>query len=91
MFACDKAVNLALKDITLKDKDVYEYAMSNRGIARVLTGDTQGAIEDFEAFIKHNNNREEILRRRSWIKDLRKGKNPITPEVLEEWRKQEGI
>ncbi len=91
MFACDKAVNLALKDITLKDKDVYEYAMSNRGIARVLTGDTQGAIEDFEAFIKHNNNTKEILRRRSWINDLRKEKNPITPEVLEEWRKQEGI
>ncbi|MEM6403261.1 MAG: tetratricopeptide repeat protein, partial [Cyanobacteria bacterium P01_D01_bin.116] len=90
MFACEKAVALA-------DEDeygyflygyAYAYAHSSRGLARALTGDYKGAIEDFEMSLKWTNNPKGKSQLQSWIKDLRNDKNPFTPEVLEELRKQ---
>jgi WD40 repeat protein len=77
MAACEKAVSLAPKD------SVFNY-QDSRGLARALTGDTQGAIEDFQAFIESPYSKEEEkAQRQRWIDALRAGKNPFTKEELE--------
>ncbi len=73
MFACEKAVALAPEDGNIRD---------SRGLARALTGNYQGAIEDFEAYIAGNVNEESKLQRQRWVKALRAGKNPFTDEEL---------
>ena len=78
MTACDKAVSLA------PEEPVLEYYLDSRGLARALTGDTQGAIEDFQAFIESPyTDEEEKAKRQRWIDALRAGKNPFTKEELE--------
>ncbi|MGL4376040.1 MAG: AAA-like domain-containing protein, partial [Microcoleaceae cyanobacterium] len=74
LFACENAVKLSPYDASLTD---------NRGLARALTGDFSGAIEDFKAFVEWTNNDEKKAQRKEWIKMLKLGKNPFTPEVLE--------
>ncbi|MBV6625919.1 MAG: hypothetical protein KI793_23805 [Rivularia sp. (in: Bacteria)] len=77
MFACEKAVAL---------KPLDENIIDSRGLARALTGDYKGAIEDFEVFVKQTDDKKEKLKRQAWIEDLRGGKNPFTPQVIEELR-----
>jgi WD40 repeat protein len=77
MFACDKAVALAPYDGEIID---------SRGLARALTGDTQGAIADFKAFIESTSDEDAKAQRQGWVDALQKGDNPFTPEVLEELR-----
>ena len=79
MFACEKAVALEPKNGGIID---------SRGLARAVTGDTQGAIEDFEVFVKQTSDSKGKSQVQSWIKDLQKGKNPFASEYLEELRKQ---
>ncbi|WP_374108372.1 tetratricopeptide repeat protein [Nostoc sp. XA010] len=67
--ACEKAVALAPKDSNNRD---------SRGLARALTGNYQGAIEDFEAFIAQTEDKDYKAQRQRWVKDLRAGKNPFT-------------
>ncbi|PLZ80949.1 hypothetical protein CEN44_29050 [Fischerella muscicola CCMEE 5323] len=74
MFACEKAVSLIPDDGNIRD---------SRGLARALTGDTKGAIEDFEAYIKSIDDPQAKAKRQSWVKDLKAGKNPFTPEELQ--------
>lgn len=79
LFAGDEAVKLTEeKDGGYRD---------SRGLARALTGDTKGAIDDFEAYIAwakdDKRNEKEIAKRREWIKALHEGKNPFTPQVLQ--------
>jgi len=77
MDACEKAVALA------PDKGWFR---DSRGIARALTGDKQGAIEDFQAFIEWADSEsyeEEIKQRQSWIDALKAGKNPFTEEEID--------
>jgi len=74
MKACEKAVTLEPEDGNIRD---------NRGLARALTGDTAGAIEDFQAYIEWTGDDEDIAQRQRWINELRAGKNPFTPEELE--------
>ncbi|NES78123.1 MULTISPECIES: tetratricopeptide repeat protein [Okeania] len=74
MFACEKAVELSPNDGGILD---------SRGLARVLTGDYQGAISDFQVFVDLVEDGEEKAKRQSWISALKKGENPITSEVLE--------
>ena len=74
-----------------------------RGIVRALTGDLQGAIEDFESVLEELSGMiyngvyrvigspDDVQRRQEWLKTLRMGQNPFTPKVLESLRKQEGI
>ena len=69
-----KAVALAPKNGNIRD---------SRGIARALTGNTKGAIEDFQAFIAWTHYEELKSQRQSWIDALRGGKNPFTPEEME--------
>jgi hypothetical protein len=57
-------------------------------VARVLTGNIGGAIEDFQAFISSTNNDKRKAQRQGWIESLRAGKNPFTPEVLKELKRE---
>ena len=75
MQACENAVTLAPKNGWFRD---------SRGVARALTGNKQGAIADFQAFIKSaDSNEEEKKQRLGWIDALKAGKNPFTPEQIE--------
>jgi WD40 repeat protein len=80
MFACEKAVTLAPKDGGIRDR---------RGLARALTGDTKGAIEDFQAFMRSSNiTSEQKSQRQAWVNALSAGKNPFTEEELKKLRQQ---
>ncbi|MEQ8385627.1 MAG: caspase family protein [Coleofasciculus sp. A1-SPW-01] len=74
MDACEKAVTLA------PENGVFR---KSRGIARALTGDTVGAIEDFQIFIESIDNNEYKKQPQRWIDQLRAGKNPFTPDEFE--------
>ena len=73
MFSCEKAVTLAPEDGGIRD---------SRGLARALTGNTQGAIEDFQAFVDWTDNNKKRLQRQRWIDALRAGENPFTEEEI---------
>ena len=77
MFACENAVKLAPDSHNIRD---------SRGLARALTGDYQGAIADFEAYIAETDDKESKAQRQGWVKVLREGKNPFTEEELEKLR-----
>lgn len=76
MEACDKAV-------TLSGRPGFRLG---RGIARALTGDTEGAIEDFEVWVTPGENWRRTARQQAekleWIAALRRGENPFTPAWL---------
>ena len=77
MDACEKAVAKEPKNAVYRD---------SRGLARALTGDTAGAISDFQFFLDSpsaNNYGDYNVRLQKWIDDLRAGQNPFTEEVLE--------
>ncbi len=71
--ACEKAVAFAPKDGNIRD---------SRGLARALTGNYQGAIEDFEAYIAQTQDKDSKAQRQRWVKDLRAGKNLFTEAEL---------
>jgi len=78
MSACQQAVTLAPENGNIRD---------SRGLALALTGDYQGAIDDFTAFITWSRAQyrpeEERTLRESWIKVLAAGKNPFDKATLE--------
>ncbi|MEE9167893.1 MAG: tetratricopeptide repeat protein [Candidatus Neomarinimicrobiota bacterium] len=49
MTACEKGVALSPKDGNIRD---------SRGVAKALTGDFEGAIDDFEAFVVYTSSGE---------------------------------
>jgi tetratricopeptide (TPR) repeat protein len=71
--ACDTAVALAPGNVEVRN---------SRGVARALTGDTAGAIADFQAFIKGTNSAEDKKQRQGWIDALKKGEKPFTEKEL---------
>ncbi|MEH2416635.1 MAG: ribosome assembly protein 4, partial [Nostoc sp.] len=77
LLACEAAVALAPEDGRIRD---------NRGLARALTGNSQGAIEDFEAYIAQIQDKNSKGKRQRWVKDLRVGKNPFTDAELKKLR-----
>ncbi|MBD2178909.1 tetratricopeptide repeat protein [Pseudanabaena sp. FACHB-1998] len=91
LYACEKAVDLT----SSSDKGWYQ---DSRGLARAITGDIEGAIEDFQAFLKwldtdteSNKAKYRVIRQR-WVEELRAGKPPseiFTKEVLEQLRNEE--
>lgn len=74
--ACDRMVELT----------PYGGARDVRGLARALTGDVGGAIQDFEAFVEWTNDDTDRARRQEWIEALQRGESPFTPEVLDALR-----
>jgi tetratricopeptide (TPR) repeat protein len=77
---CNEAVNRDPDNARIRD---------SRGLARALTGDTQGAIEDFQFFVNHTPDSNSKTQRQSWIDDLQAGKPPsaiFTKVVLEQLR-----
>ena len=94
LFASEKATH------SNPDWPIYR---DTRGLVRALTGDLQGAIDDFEFVTKelstggygnpyrslHQGADEQ--QRQVWLEALRLGQNPFTPEVLEALRKEAGI
>jgi len=79
MSACERAVALHPTSSDYRD---------SRGLARALTGDFKGAIEDFQYFIDRSDKEDLKGQRRHWIEDLRAGKSPFTPEELNKLRDQ---
>ncbi|NEQ08243.1 MAG: hypothetical protein F6K37_20505 [Moorea sp. SIO4E2] len=75
--ACEKAV--------AKDPE-NGGILDSRGLARALTGDTAGAISDFQAYVDWSDHDESKEQRQKWIDELRAGKNPFTEEVLKSLR-----
>ena len=73
--ACEKAVHTAMAE----ERPMYQ---DSRGFARALTGNSQGAIEDF-GFVINNTGDEDIKKQRqAWVQALRAGHNPFTKEEL---------
>jgi hypothetical protein len=81
MDACDRAVALAPDNAGIKD---------SRGLARALTGDYAGAVEDLQEYAdwleKRGGSEYELGQRRSWISELESGRNPFDEAVLMEMR-----
>ena len=64
--------------------------LDTRGLARGLTGDIAGAIEDFQRVLDistFDESEAETQQRQDWLDALRRGENPFTPEELEKLRK----
>ncbi|MFN6538101.1 MAG: pentapeptide repeat-containing protein [Nostoc sp. EkiNYC01] len=75
---CEKAITLD------PDNKIYR---DSRGLARVLTGDLVGAVEDFQAVLDSGNYSDYVKRQRlRWIEALKSGNNPLTPEELQQLR-----
>jgi RsiW-degrading membrane proteinase PrsW (M82 family)/tetratricopeptide (TPR) repeat protein len=77
--ACERAVELAPGHGGIRD---------SRGLARALTGNYEGAIEDFKFFVewsKENSENEQYgVKREAWIAELEAGRNPFDEATLEE-------
>jgi uncharacterized protein YjbI with pentapeptide repeats len=94
LFASEKATHSDSDNPVFRD---------TRGLVRALTGDTQGAIEDFEKVEENIGNNAafassyrfvgfgDVNLRRNWLEVLRFGLNPFTPKIFEAMRKQAGI
>jgi hypothetical protein len=80
MRTCDLAVERA------GNEDRIHGFRDSRGLARALSGNTQGAIEDFAFFLRHTDNAEQKSQRQARVGTLKVGKNPFTPEVLKSLR-----
>ncbi|MGR9044611.1 MAG: nSTAND1 domain-containing NTPase [Gammaproteobacteria bacterium] len=83
MPACDKAVDLS---------QGYGMYRDSRGVARALSGDMSGAIEDFEAYLEQTYQDPAVEqlkpKRRHWLEALRKGENPIDQAEMKELLKE---
>ncbi len=76
--ACERAVALAPEDVRFRD---------SRGLARALTGDYRGAVEDFLVFSEGAGVTEEAkTERKAWVEALTGGRNPFDAATLERLR-----
>ena len=77
MYACEHAVELA------PDNGIYR---DSRGIARALTNDNEGAIEDFQTYLKwgkeNGKSEENLSERRAWIKQIMDNRAPFNLATL---------
>jgi hypothetical protein len=77
---CDEVVRLAPIDPA---------SWRARGVARVMTGDFEGAIADLEMLATLTESSEERATCRAWVDSLRSGQDPLTPQVVESMRGRE--
>ncbi|MGB3404773.1 MAG: pentapeptide repeat-containing protein [Microcoleaceae cyanobacterium] len=103
LFAGEKAIELQEDDkpIDLREDHLEISCLESRGLARALTNNLTGALEDFQAAQKVSgcyyivNDRryrmgsEAKQQRQKWITALEAGINPFTPEELEALRQAE--
>ena len=54
----------------------------NRGIAKAIAGDKDGAIKDFQTVIELNENEATDEQAQGYIDTLRAGENPFTEEEI---------
>ena len=80
LWTCDHAVAVAPTQARTRHA---------RGIARAVTGDTQGAIEDLSAFADWTMSDQERTERLAWVASLRAGRNPFTADVLASLRSRD--
>jgi WD40 repeat protein len=80
--ACEKAVALDPENPGIHD---------SRGLARALTGNVKGAIDDFRFFILQTNYPTLKAQRQGWVDALGSGKKPLevfTPDVIKQLLRQ---
>ena len=81
--ACEHAVRLA------GDKNLASFRES-RGLARALTGDYAGAIEDLRFYVQwaqeNDASEKEVAQRQAWIAELEARRNPCDEQTLESLR-----
>ncbi len=73
---CEAAVNAS-------DESNRPRIRDSRALARSLTGDYAGAVDDFEAYMARPANVAGVGQRRAWVESLRNGANPFTQEELD--------
>ena len=80
---CELAVSLDPSNGAIRD---------SRGLALALTGKTDQAIQDFQAFVdwagKYGSYVTEVKQREEWIAALKSGKNPFDEQTLQALRNQ---
>ncbi|OKH37638.1 hypothetical protein NIES2119_13110 [[Phormidium ambiguum] IAM M-71] len=84
LYAGEKAVNQEPGNKGYQD---------SHGLARALTGDLTGALDDFQTVLNtgvFNYSKNKKQRRQRWVDALKAGNNPFTPEELKELRQAEG-
>jgi len=83
MFACEQALELEPK------RGDYVHT---RGLARALTGNYTGAVEDFQFFVKWAKDAklsEDLVKEREvWIQELKSDRNPFDEATLMAMRTQ---
>ena len=83
MHTCEKVVEL------FPDNGI---AHQGRGLARALTGNIAGAVEDFTMYLewapKNKKSEEEIRLRQQWTEALKAQRNPFDAETLQKLRSQ---
>jgi hypothetical protein len=67
MGACEKAMVLDPENPDFHD---------SRGLARALSGNVSGAVDDFQFFMLNTNNPTRKAELQSWVKALAQIKNP---------------
>jgi hypothetical protein len=75
--ACEHAVKLVPSDGRIRD---------SRGLARALTGDYRGAVDDFRYFVQWSAQTDERDKREAWIRELESGGNPFNAATLSRLR-----
>jgi tetratricopeptide (TPR) repeat protein len=78
MFACEKAVSLDPENAGIRD---------SRGLARALTGDREGAIDDFRFFVTQGQSKRQqyvLEQREQWIRQLEAGEDPFDRQTLKQ-------
>jgi tetratricopeptide (TPR) repeat protein len=78
MSACEHAV---------RQRPDYAGFRDSRGLARALTGDFEGAIDDFQSFVETEDGSPEVVaQHREWIRLLEEGANPFDEKTLAKLR-----
>jgi len=84
--ACERAVDLD------PGSGLYgkgeQYPQESRGLARAMTGNIKGAIEDFEIVIERSNDERMKARYQRYIEVLRAGSDPFTEEEIDKLLKR---
>jgi tetratricopeptide (TPR) repeat protein len=92
LFDSPEAVMEACERAVLLSPDGRANAHSRRGVARALTGDREGAIEDLREAVSRWDERGRkgyfVDSRRAWLEALESGQDPFDEDLMEMLRRQ---